>query len=87
MQAVGKDPKDLVRRPAAWVCRRDPVGEEVLDGTSGGPVRPAQGVERQRVELDAVVRADLRVLLAVNLVEALQARRCGRVRACHVGLG
>jgi len=50
-------------------------------------VRTAQGVERQRVELDPVVRADLRVALAVNLVEVLQARRRGRVRACPVDLG
>ena len=36
---------------------------------------------------DGVVRADVRVALDVGLVEALQARRRGRVRACHVGLG
>ena len=87
MQAVGKDPKDLARRPAAWVRLRDPLGEEVKDVTQGRLVRTAQGVERQRVELDGVLRADVRVALDLGLVEALQARRRGRVRACHVDLG
>ena len=81
------DPKDLARRPAAWVRSLVPLGEEVKDVPHGGPVRTAQGVERQRVELDGVVRADVRVALDVSLVEALQARRRGPVRACHVDLG
>ena len=51
------------------------------DVTHGGPVRTAHGVERQRVELDGVVRADVRVALDMGLVDALQARRRGRVRA------
>ena len=55
--------------------------------THGGPVRAAQGVERQRVELDGVVRTDVCVALDVGLVEALQARRRGRVRASHVDRG
>ena len=46
-------------------------------------MRTAQGVERQRVELDEVVRADVRAALDVGLVEALQARRRGRIRACQ----
>ena len=50
-------------------------------------MRTAQGVERQRVGLDGVVRADVRVAFDVGLVEALQARRRGRIRACHVDLG
>ena len=54
------------------------------DVTHGGLVRTAQGVNRQRVELDGVVRADVRVALDGGLVEA---RRRGRVRACHVDLG
>ena len=81
MQAVGKDPKDLARRPAVEVNSLVPRGEEVSDVAHGGFVSTAQGVERQRVELDVVVRADVRLALDMGLVDALQARRRGRVRA------
>ena len=57
------------------------LGEEVGDVAHGGLVRTAQGVERQRVELDVVVRADVRVALDVGLVDALQARRRGRIQS------
>ena len=66
--------------PAGGVHPLVPLGEEVSDVAHGGLVRTAQGVERQRVELDVVVRADVRVALDVGLVEALQALRRGRIR-------
>ena len=41
----------------------------------GGLVRTAQGVERQRVELDVVVRADVRVALDVGLLQRVRLLR------------